>query len=531
MENTRTQVLDDIMAWARSMSESDAAHTPGRVTNSGSVKRIYWLNGMAGTGKSTIARTVARRCHDEGRLGASFFFSRGGGELETARMFVTSIAAQLASKPGLLRKHICDAVAAHPKIATKSLSDQWKELVLRPLSRLDAAAGEPPLPLVVIIDALDECSDEREIEFVLRLLSETSGLGVLRLRIFLTSRPEILIREGIQDIPEAQRQHLILHRIDQEVVDHDIRVFLEQRLGKIIRRRPSRSAGPSGDTLQQLVERASGLFIWAATTCHFVTQGRANASKRLDLILRDGASSTSTHPQTRLDEIYHHVLQNSLREAYSQDENDELCSVLRTVLGTVAVLFSSFSAPSLAALLNLTEAELVEVLCDLHAIFDVPDEPHLPIRPQHASVRDFLLDSRRCTDARFCVTEHLAHSHVAQQCLRLLNDSLRRDICRLRTLGAFAKDVPQDVIHTCVLPHLRYACLYWVRHVERSHNMRSLEATISIFMKQHYLHWLEALSLLGRLADGVELMAILEALCVSQHPRKVPRAAVQIGSS
>jgi SpoVK/Ycf46/Vps4 family AAA+-type ATPase len=51
---------------------------------------------MAGTGKSTIARTVARACLDDGRLGASFFFSRGGGERETTPSFVTTIARQLA---------------------------------------------------------------------------------------------------------------------------------------------------------------------------------------------------------------------------------------------------------------------------------------------------------------------------------------------------------------------------------------------------------------------------------------------------
>jgi hypothetical protein len=142
--------------------------------------RIYWLTGMAGTGKSTITQTMARCYFDDNRLGASFFFSRGGGKLDTARLFITVIAVQLAQHSPAVKKHICNAIAAHPNIAHQTLSDQWKRLVLRPFDKLRAAdAGRPPSSVVVVIDALDECRDTRKIEFVLYLLSETSGLAVV----------------------------------------------------------------------------------------------------------------------------------------------------------------------------------------------------------------------------------------------------------------------------------------------------------------------------------------------------------------
>jgi hypothetical protein len=169
LANTRTQVLHDIMTWARGET-------------GGGEERVYWLNGMAGTGKSTIARTVARICCDDGgRLGASFFFSRGGGELETARKFVTSIAIQLARRLPLLKQRICAALRSEPDVVSQTLSDQWKQLVLRPCETLGA---EDAPPLVIVIDALDECTNEREIEFVLQLLSTTAGLMTAQLRIF-----------------------------------------------------------------------------------------------------------------------------------------------------------------------------------------------------------------------------------------------------------------------------------------------------------------------------------------------------------
>jgi cytidylate kinase len=89
----------------------------------GDEKRIFWLNGMAGTGKSTIARTIARKYHDENYLGASFFFSRGGGDVSHAGKFFTSIAVQLASKSSSLKRSICEAIIEHSDIASKALQD------------------------------------------------------------------------------------------------------------------------------------------------------------------------------------------------------------------------------------------------------------------------------------------------------------------------------------------------------------------------------------------------------------------------
>jgi hypothetical protein len=106
------------MAWAH--GETDAT--------GGSSQRIYWLSGMVGNGKSTIVRTIARACLHAGRLGASFFFSSGGGDRETARTFVTTLAVKLAAAGGLrvLRAAICDAVREQPDIAQHVLGNQWK---------------------------------------------------------------------------------------------------------------------------------------------------------------------------------------------------------------------------------------------------------------------------------------------------------------------------------------------------------------------------------------------------------------------
>jgi hypothetical protein len=396
----------------------------------GSSQRIYWLSGMAGTGKSTIARTIAQACLDEGRLGASFFFSRGGGERETARTFVTTIAVQLAQLLQLsgyrraLRAAICDAVLEQPDIAQHALGDQWKRLVLQLCQQMRATVAtavtaaaynaQPcPPPLFIVIDALDECHAANKIELVLALLSQTSGLATAELHILLTSRPEIPIREGLLNMPERAR-HLMLHHIDSSIVGHDIRIFFEHSLAGIIRHGPFLPDMPDDVILQQLAQRAGGLFVWAATACRFIKDDAPNGRQRLDMILRRKPLPSGARPELKLDEMYTGNLRNALPKNVTNDEQNLFCEFLRTVLGTIAVQFSSLSVSSLASLLSLPRYAVLDYLRDLHPIIDVVDTQHEPIRLQHASVRDFLLDNERCSDVRFRVDEVEAHTSLAR---------------------------------------------------------------------------------------------------------------------
>ena len=139
-------------------------------------KPIFWLNGMTGTGKSTIARSVARSFADEGHLGASFFFKKGEGDRGTASRFFTTIATDLMAHVPDLISSIRKAIDADPAISEKALKDQFEELILQPLLEIRQA---PPnaMGLIIAIDALDECKREEDIQKILQLLARTRTLG------------------------------------------------------------------------------------------------------------------------------------------------------------------------------------------------------------------------------------------------------------------------------------------------------------------------------------------------------------------
>lgn len=141
---------------------------------------------MAGTGKSTIARTVAAAFADQTHLRASFFISRGVGDLGHATNFVSTLAWQLASLSPIFKKHISQAITDRENVIRQGLRNQWKELILKPLSMVN----RPNLTLTLVIDALDECEPEDDIKLILQLFVEVKDLATVKLKIFLTSRPE-----------------------------------------------------------------------------------------------------------------------------------------------------------------------------------------------------------------------------------------------------------------------------------------------------------------------------------------------------
>ncbi|KAF1810923.1 hypothetical protein P152DRAFT_467608 [Eremomyces bilateralis CBS 781.70] len=475
LPDARVDLLQKIYIWADGRDE----------------RCIFWLNGLAGTGKSTIARTVARRRFDEQQLGASFFFSRGGRDVNHADKFITSIAWQLANNIPSLHQHICDAIIERRDIASQSLRDiasqslrdiasqslrdQWQQLILRPLLKLA------------------------------RLLK------TVRLRVLLTSRSEIPIRYGFRQLPNANLQDIVLHGISPSIVDHDISVFFEYNLKLIGQEHSLDDSWPGEEIIRSLIQIAGGLFIWAATACRFIQEG-VFADERVQTLLEGSTyiPAQEEHPEVQLNKLYTTVLKESIWSGYSAKEKEALYGMQKHILGSIVVLFSPLSTSSLHRLLNITKQRIDQVLRELHAILDVPKVGIYPLRLHHPSFRDFLLDKKRCGDTNFWVDEKEAHHMLTNSCIQLMSSSLKQDICYMDAPGMLVVNIKRSRVEQCLPPEVQYACLYWIQHLQKSGARLCDNDQVHQFLQEHLLHWLEALGWMGKLSEGAHAIASLE---------------------
>ena len=463
---------------------------------------------MAGTGKSTVAQTIAHTFYEQKRLGASFFFSRGGGDVGHAGRFFTSLAVQLAHNIPQIQRFISDAVIEQNDIANQSLRDQWHQLVLCPLSILDSSSS--PSSYVLIVDALDECDSEEDIRMILQLLTEARILKTVRLRVFLTSRPEIPIRHGFCHMPEAEHEDFVLHNISPVIVNHDISIFLKYNLEAIRQERPLEDGWPGEEVIKRLVQNASGLFIWAATACRFIREGKKRQviKDRLSRVLQSNGSVAG--PEKHLNEIYITVLRHSIPTEFSDQEREESYTKLRYILGSIVVLLSPLSIYSLSTLLHISAEDIDETLEDLHAILDIPKDQICPLHLHHPSFRDFLLDKDRCIDRKFWVDERQAHRTLADDCIQLMSNSLKQDVCGQKAPSTLVTDVKGTRIEQCLSLEVRYACLYWIQHLQKSNAQLYDDDEVYQFLKVHFLHWLEALGWIGKTSEGILAILSLE---------------------
>lgn len=498
LAGTRVRLLEVIQHW---VDQDDA-------------NLIFWLDGLAGTGKSTISRTIARKYFDENRLGASFFFSRCGGDVGHADKFVTTIALQLARTIPELHNHIVDSIKQRSDIASRSLHDQWQELVLRPMSKL---MGKTTLPsYLVIVDALDECANESDVQVLLHLLSQTQTLTKVRLRILLTSRPEVPIGYGFSQVSREGYRDFVLHNIEQSIVDQDIYLYLKYNFGIIRRERFLEVSWPGERILRYLVKVSSGLFIWAATACRYIREGKRFAPRRLEYILQN-SQGVPTAPEKHLDEIYGTVLRQTISPEYTSEEKVEVYTLLRKILGSIITLLSPLCVTSLSRLIHVPKEEADQTLSELHSILDIPVNHDLPLRLHHPSFRDFLVNKDRCTDANFYVNEAEMHHTLTEQCLEIMSQALKRDICDLQDFGMASKDVDSSRISLKLSREVQYSCVYWVQHLERSKRRLRDDSKVHKFLSKSLLHWLEAMTLLGKVPEAMYALDSLKEMATVSY--------------
>ncbi|KAL2192251.1 hypothetical protein P885DRAFT_48132 [Corynascus similis CBS 632.67] len=478
--DTRTELLRQIQEWA----------------NDPQAENIFWLNGMAGTGKSTISRTVATSFAKDGLLGASFFFKRGESDRSKASLLFPTITSQLVRQIPALEPSVRKAIDAD--VPKKALREQLEKLILQPLGSIRRTTA-----VVIVIDALDECDRDEDVKTIITLLAHAKVVHSVRLRIFITSRPELPIRLGFKDV-QGKYQGLALHQIPEQVVEQDISTFLAYELARIKKEYNGQVplGWPGEDDIRTLVQMAVPLFIFAATVCRFIDdKGRSNPIKRLKKVL-EYRTATRNSTLDKLDATYLPVL-DQLTSGRTNQDKAEVVAEFRNVVGPIVLLAQPLSVRSLARLLDIEPEDVHALLNSLHSVLDIPPVDDAPVRLFHLSFRDFLVDPDKRTTNEFWIDEAKYHKTLAERCIQLMGQCLKQYICGLRVPGKLRSEVNQQTINANLSPAVQYACQYWVHHLKESKHSVEDDDFVHTFLTSHLLSWLEALSLLGRLSDGV----------------------------
>jgi hypothetical protein len=457
---------------------------------------------------------VARRYHAGGHLAASFFFVRGGGKCSQAGLFVTSIARQLADNKALGMEQIIRA-AFDRQILTQTLQDQWTQLIIQPLSKYGEEGDRRTL--LIVVDALDECEEEGSVGILLRLLPQVGVCKNLRVKIMVTSRPETRIRHGFKHIGESIRHAFVLHDISSQIINRDIKAFLEYRFLGIATACYFPNSWPGAKVIECMVELAGGLFIWAETACKFVEEDPDLAEGRLNS-LTNRIGDTLPEPQRQLDRIYTTVLSAFVPHTCSQPEQKRIYDRLRLLLGAITILFSTLPAGALSQMLAVPTQDMLRILSRLHSILDFGEDPARPIRLHHESFRSFLSNELRCLDSRLFVDKKEAHARLVTRCIKVMSPLLKENICGQDGPGVLISDVNISYVQQCLPLEAQYACLYWVRHLILSGQRLLDTGNMHEFLREHALHWMEAMSWMGKISEAIEAMTLLESITEVRWP-------------
>ena len=474
---------------------------------------VYWLNGLAGTGKSTIAQTIAERIFAHGNLGASFFCSRDFEDRRDLRYIFPTLSFQLAHKYPEFRSILIPLLQSNTDIVHESLYNQMEMLIAEPLSSLDIST-------VIIIDALDECVDEDPQSAILSIMGRLVE-EIPNVKFLITGRPEPRIRSGFRlGLLRPLTDIFVLHEVEPSVVNADIRLFLEHGLRELANRSGiDQGSWPTDEQLDLLCERAAGLFVYAVATLKFLDHAFTPPSKKLDVIM--GAPGNTTYegkaklrPSVTLDSLY----LSSFRDAFNgMDTGDD--ENVRLVIGTVVLAVNPLPPSAISTLVNLEKQEVMNLLRLIQSLLKLPEDPDFPVLPFHKSLPDFITDPLRCSDRRFHIPPETGHLKFTLNCLKLMSSSLEQNLLLLPdyALNSEVKDLKARVDNH-ISTALQYACKSWCNHlIEVRGDITTIIPALHSFLEEGFLPWLEVLSIIGAAKDAVialeKLMPWLQEVC------------------
>ncbi|EJD07930.1 WD40 repeat-like protein [Fomitiporia mediterranea MF3/22] len=488
LPGTRLDVLEQIAQWAESTSSQS----------------IFWLHGIAGSGKSAIANTIAQTFDGQRLLAGCFFCKRDDPDLRNTEKVIPSLAFHLAAWHQPYSAKLLAVLQSDEKnkLASKTVQEQFELLIQGPaLSLTGDQQIETPRPLIIVIDALDECGENRMQRLHLtRVLVRLANL-VPWLKLLVTSRPLHELGQVFETASDTLEKLHLNQAVDPTP---DIILYSHYRADEIAEENALEPTWLSDEQIVTLAQRACGLFIWATTVFNFI-QKHIDVDHAVTVIF--SSTSNSENPEEALDELYKTVL----RDVASGSANN--LWLVKTVTGVI--FCTAKNVPLTVDALHSLAPEVSETLISriverLQAVLYRDADLQNAVRVCHPSFLDFMSQQTRSVD--FWTMPEELDSKVATRCLQIMRENLQFNMCQLETSYVANEDIPdlQRKVATTISRALSYSCLNWMSHFQGSDVPKQEELVRfieGILRSDIAFYWIEALSLLQELKKGVQILS------------------------
>ena len=491
MEGTREVLLKKITDWVASTS------------GHGGVLRgnTYWIYGLPGIGKTSLAHSICASLHDDEQLAGAFFCRRDDPNLNEPKNILPTLIHQLSVILPPFRSIVAERLRKDPHVTPGSMKHTLFVEFIRKLPRL------PNRTLVFVIDALDECGSAQSRPDILKMLTEAASHAPW-LKIIITSRPEVDIHHFFNG--PIQLSHFEYDLTADKETTSDLRIFAKERFRRVALMWFLQSPWPEQSLLEGVISRAAGLFIFIETLA-LALEHCNDPTELLKATLLDS-------PGPGLTSLY--GLYSSIVKARKVQKN----AVFRRMIGVLLITapYRPLNEETIAELAGV-RPDLVKMwVADLSSMLYRDEGASGGIRARHLSISDFFV-SDACHPS-YQVNLREVNVELGIACLNKMIEQLRFNICKLedsRLANRDVKDLPSRIKEN-ISDVLQYSSLHWSNHIcftSDTGDRRVGECLKKFFEGPYPLYWIEVLSIMGRLGIGVPSLRKL-----TSTPFKVSRA-------
>jgi hypothetical protein len=468
MEGTRQSILNQVTAW---------------VANGSEPSNTYWIYGLPGIGKTSLSHSICKRLDERNQLIGSFFCQRDDTNSSEPRNILPTLIYKLAEIFPNFRGIVAERLRSKPNLTTESMDEAHF---------LDFIVSMPDQPnehsRAFVIDALDECGNNRSRQDVLKALTDVAARAPW-LKIIITSRPEADIERFFRGLTGSSHSSYDL-AADQKASD-DLRAFTRSQFAEVASLWGLPKSWPEESDFNRVISRANGLFIFIKTLI-LALENCEDAEESLKEVVYGSAG-------IGLESLY--GLYSSILKAHSN-----IRGFWRMIVVITTAQHRALCGESIAKLAGVKPNLVGKWVDALSSLLYRDKGVNGAIRVRHLSISDFFL-SDRC---EYQVNLREAHAQQGIACLETMVQGLRFNICNIedsRLANADIGDLPSRVKQNVSDP-LQYSCLHWSNHLcssaNRDERLLVLGGLKKFFGGLYPLFWVEVLSIMGMVPIGVQ---------------------------